>query len=279
MSAHAELLAPQYVDERAVRGWAAVQRTLSLVRHLTSRHLADRHRGSALGFAWTMLNPLLMMLVYTFVFRHVLRLSVAGVPYTCFFLTNYLAWGFFSKAALNAGSSVIDGSHLIKRAPLPRIAFPLSAVFANAIHYLLAVPILLIFNAILGVAPGPPLLLFIALLPLVAVQAFAVGLVLAALAPRFRDVLQLAEVIFTAWFFLSPVVYPMALVKENLAENLLWLYECNPLVGSMTLAQRAFLGQPAALRPVLLSVLLTAAVLAMAIPFFRRRMRHVGELL
>ncbi len=259
-------------------GATALRHTLHLTRHLTVRNLTDRYRGSALGFAWSLLNPLLMMLVYTFVFSHVLRLSLEGVPYTCFFLANYLAWGCFAGGALHAGGSIIGSAHLIRRAPFPHIALPLSAVLAQAINFLAALPVLLIFNALFGIWPSVNLLLLLALLPLLVAQALAVGLLLAALALRFRDMLHLAEVLFTAWFFLSPVIYPMTMLQGELSDPLLTLYQCNPIVGSLTLMQSAFHHQPISAVPLLISVALTVAVLLLAAALFRRQMRDVGEL-
>jgi ABC-type polysaccharide/polyol phosphate export permease len=273
------LIPPAYVDLAPPRAQGGAARTWSLVRHLTGRHLADRYRGSALGFAWTLLNPLLMMLVYTFVFRHVLRLSVEDVPYTCFVLANYLAWGLFSRAAMQAGSSVFEGAHLLRRAHFDHLALPLSAALAHAVHLLAALPVLVLFNAALGVWPGPQFALIALALPLLMCQALVLGLVLAAIAPRFRDALQLAEVLLTAWFFLSPVVYPLALVARELPAELAWLYELNPLVGSLALMQTACLQAPVAVRPLLISICVTAAALPLALLLFRRRMRDVAELL
>ena len=103
-----DFLPPSYRLEGTQEPWSDWFQTVMLVKHLTRRHLAARYRGSLLGFIWSLLNPLLMMGVYTFVFRFVFRATIPGIPYPAFFLTGILAWNFFSVAVMNATTSVAD---------------------------------------------------------------------------------------------------------------------------------------------------------------------------
>src|SRR5205823_7476539 len=121
------LLAPVYQFEGDANVWSDWRKTAMLVKHLTWRHLAARYRGSALGFVWSLLNPMLLMGVYTFVFRFIFRATVPGVPYPVFFLTGILAWNFVNIAAMNAAVSLVDGATLINKIAFPRIVLPLSA--------------------------------------------------------------------------------------------------------------------------------------------------------
>lgn len=269
----------EHIDLARPRGREALARAALLVRHLTVRAVAERHRGSVLGFAWTLFNPLLMMLVYTFVFRHVLRMGLEGLPYTAFFLTNYLAWTLFSRAALEAGTSTLAGAHLLRRAVFEPAALPVSAAAAHLVHFVFALPVLVIFNAVMGLWPGPAVLLVVPAALLLTLQALALGLTLAALAPRWRDVLPLAEVALTAWFFVSPVVYPLTLAAAQLSPAAFSLYQANPLVAPLALMQAAFLGQPVPPSAVATGTALTLAALAAAAWLFRRRLRGVAELL
>src|SRR6266571_2720861 len=88
------LLDPVYQCEGDADVWSDWRKTATLVKHLTWRHLAARYRGSVLGFVWSLLNPVLLMGVYTFVFSIIFRTTVPGVPYSVFFLTGILAWNF-----------------------------------------------------------------------------------------------------------------------------------------------------------------------------------------
>src|SRR5205823_10180671 len=176
--------------------------------------------------------------------RFIFRATVPGVPYPVFFLTGILAWNFVNIAAMNAAVSLVDGATLINKIAFPRIVLPLSAVFSNAINYLMTLPLLVTFNLMFGIAPAPSLLLLPFALLLLLLVAVGVGLLLAALMPFFRDLQHLIEVLFTIWFFLTPVLYPMSLVTQNLTGGLLPLYELNPMVGIMRLVHAVFLGQP-----------------------------------
>ena len=112
------------------------------------------------------------------------------------------------------------------------------------INYLITLPLLIIFNLLFGIVPTLSLLLFPCMLLLLLLVALGVGLLLAALMPFYRDLQQLIEVLFTIWFFLTPVLYPMSLVAQNLPAWLLPVYELNPMVGTMHLVHTVFLGQP-----------------------------------
>ena len=262
--------AGEYLLDPQADVWADWSKTAGLIRQLTRRHLAARYRGSALGFFWSLLNPLLLMLVYTFVFQFVLRMETPGVPYPAFFLTGLLAWSFFSTAARNAATSVIDGAPLIHKAYFPRIALPLGAVLSNAVNYLVALPLLLLFNLAFGVAPGRSLLWLPAAVLLLTLLAVGIGLIAASLTPFFRDLLQLLEVGFAAWFFATPVLYPETLAAENLAGGWWLVYELNPMVGITVLIRAAFLQQPLRLDAVAISAVGCLVLLALGAWIFHR---------
>src|SRR6266540_1576585 len=238
------LLDPVYQFEGDANVWRDWRKTATLVKHLTWRHLAARYRSSALGFVWSLLNPMLLMGVYTFVFNFIFRATVPGIPYPVFFLTGILAWNFISIAATNAAVSLVDSASLINKTAFPRLALPISAVFSNAINYLMTLPLLITFNLLFGITPTLSLLLLPCALLLLLLIALGIGVLLAALMPFFRDLQHLIEVLFTIWFFLTPVLYPMSLVRQNLPEGLLPLYALNPMVGIMHLVHAVFLGQP-----------------------------------
>jgi ABC-type polysaccharide/polyol phosphate export permease len=249
-----EQLDPVYQFEGDADIWRDWCKVVALVKHLTWRHLASRYRSSALGFVWSLLNPVLLMGVYTFIFSIILRTTIPGIPYAVFFLTGVLAWNFVSIASMNAAVSLVDGASLINKAAFPRIALPLSAVLSNAINYLMALPLLVLFNWLFGIAPRFSLLLLPGALLLLLLMATGVGLLLAGLMPFFRDLQHLIEALFTMWFFLTPVIYPMVLVQQNLPEALLPVYELNPMVGTVHFVHTIFLGQPLPGRSIVVAV-------------------------
>jgi len=259
-----------YAVEGPRSPWSDWRRTAELVRHLTRRNLLARYRGSPLGFVWSLLNPILMMSVYTFVFQYVFRISPPGVPYPVFFLTGIMAWNFLHIATMNSSASILDNLSLINKAYFPRYALPLAAVLANFFNYVVSIPILLVFNLLFGIRPGWSLLL----LPLAMLQllllAVAVSLIISCLTPFFRDLVQLLEMFFVAWFFASPVLYPATLPQQNLSPAVFWLYELNPVVGSVSAIRAVFLGETILPASVVVAVAVTGTLLVIGIVTFRR---------
>ena len=270
--------APVYQLEGTSNIWSNWRKTVTLLKHLTRRHLAARYRGSALGFVWSLLNPVLLMGVYTFVFRVIFRTTVPGVPYSVFFLTGILAWSFFNTAAINAAVSLVDGAPLLKKAAFPLIVLPVSAVLSNAVNYVVTIPLLLIFNLLFGMAPTLSFLLLPCMLLLLLLMATGVGLLLAALMPFFRDLQHLIEVLFTIWLFLTPVFYPMSLIRQNLPEGLVPLYELNPMVGTIHLVRAVFLDQPVPWASVAIATGGAVCLLGLGLWVFQRLAIHCAEL-
>ncbi|HEY5865028.1 MAG TPA: ABC transporter permease [Candidatus Tectomicrobia bacterium] len=268
---------PVYQFEGNANLWSDWRKTVTLVKHLTRRHLAARYRGSALGFLWSLLNPMLLMGVYTFVFAFIFRTAAPDVPYSVFLITGLLAWNFVSTAAMNAAVSLVDGAPLLKKTAFPLFVLPVSAVLSNAVNYLITLPLLIIFNLLSGIAPTLSLLLFPCMLLLLLLVALGVGLLLAALMPFFRDLQQLIEVLFTMWFFLTPVLYPMSLVSQNLPAWFLSLYELNPMVGTMHLVHTVFLGQPLPGTSVVVALGGMLCFLGLGLWVFQRLAMHASE--
>ena len=272
------LLSPAYKFEDGSNVWDNWGRLVTLVKHLASRNLALRYRGSALGFLWSLLNPVLLMVVYTFVFRLVFQTTVPGIPYPVFFLTGMLAWNFVSVGAMSAAVSLLEGKALISKCAFPRVALPMSAVLSNAVNYLMSVPILIAFNILFGITPTRSLLLFPFALILLLSIALAVGLLLAALIPLFRDLQHLVEVLFITWFLLTPVLYPMDQVTKSISKNLSLLYAMNPMVGVIELVHGVFFGQPVSGTIIGISLAGTFCFLVAGSLVFRRMAVYVTEI-
>lgn len=184
-----------------------------LVENLVIRDLKVRYKHSALGFLWSLVNPLLLMLVFTVVFT--VMLPDVDIPrFPVFVLCALLPWNFFSTSLAGAVHSITQNGHLVKKIYFPREILPISTVFSNLANFLLALPVLFV----LALALGQPLSPWLIYLPvIVAVQVvFTVGvaLVLATLNVFYRDTAVILEVIMQAWFFLTPVFYPIGILPE-----------------------------------------------------------------
>ena len=190
-----------------------------LIQTLVARDLKARYRGSVLGFFWSFANPLLLLLVYTFVFSVVLEGFRPGdiEPYALFLFCGLLPWTWFSSALTESSNALLANGNLIKKVLFPAEVLPVVAVLANLVHFLLALPILLI--GLVFFAPGTPgvveVLWFPAVLAVQFLLTLGIGLFLAALTVHFRDLKDLLANVLTLWFFASPIIYPMALVADR----------------------------------------------------------------
>ena len=184
-----------------------------LVRNLVLRDLKARYKNSVLGFVWSLLNPLLMMLVFTVVFTVMLPTNIERFP--VFILCGILPWNWFSGSVGGAIHTIVGNATLIKKVYFPREALPLSLILSNAVNFLLALtvlfPLMLAFHT-----PLTPWLLFLPVLILVqAVFTLGVALILSTVNVFFRDTAVIMEVVLQAWFFLTPVVYDMKVLPEH----------------------------------------------------------------
>jgi ABC-type polysaccharide/polyol phosphate export permease len=193
-----------------------------------------RYKSSLLGVAWSWLNPLLMMSVYTVLFTVLLH-NDSIRHYPVFLLCGLLPWQFFNDSVIQATGSIVDNAHLIKKVYFPAEVLPLSTILANLVNFLIALP--LFFG--LALLLGARLTWYVLLLPLTLLiqLVFTVGLslILATLNVFYRDTRIILGVIMLAWFFLTPVFYPINSVPKEAAllginfDAQLWLRRLNPM--------------------------------------------------
>jgi ABC-type polysaccharide/polyol phosphate export permease len=194
-------------------------KTLELIRYremfmgLVDREVRARYRGSALGFLWSMLNPLMLMVIYSLVFSVFMRINIPN--YALFLFCGLLPWAWFSTSLGNATASISANSNLIKKVYFPLEILPMVNVTTNLVNFVLSLPVLFLGMAIAHV-PFTPALLFLPLL--MAIQfllTLGLSLVLCTLNAFFRDVEQLLQPLLMAWFYLTPVVYPVSQVPAE----------------------------------------------------------------
>lgn len=200
-----------------------------LIQTLVLRELKSRYRGSILGFLWSFLNPLFLMLVYTLVFSVYLRNPMKG--YSAFLFCGLLPWLWFSTSIMNGAASIRGGGHLIKKVAFPAEILPLVAVLSNMINFLLSLPILFLFLLIFKIAITPLIFLFPLLLLIQFVFSTGLVLFLSAINVHFKDVEQILNNLLMLLFFLTPIIYPATFIPESYREFFLIL---NPLFSLMT---------------------------------------------
>ncbi|MFQ5408217.1 MAG: ABC transporter permease [Anaerolineales bacterium] len=194
-----------------------------LLLELISRNIKTRYKRSVLGVAWTMLNPLLTMVVLTVVFSQLFAFRLPLYP--VYLLSGLLVWNFFSQSTVAAINELVWSSSLLKRIYVPRTLFAVAAVGTALVNVALALVPLGIIMLATG-APLRPALLFLPVaLALAGLFALGVGLALSALAVFFADVVDMYQIVLVAWMYLTPIFYP----PEILADNVRWLLYVNPM--------------------------------------------------
>ena len=192
-----------------------------LIRTLVARELKARYRGSILGFFWSFANPLLLLLVYTFVFSVILPGFRGGElePYALFLFCGLLPWTWFASSLMESSNVLIANGNLIKKVMFPAEILPIVSVLSNMVHFLFGLPVLgafLAYYALDGRLPGPLQLVELVWLPAVILVQLLLtlgcALILSALTVHFRDIRDLLNNLLTLWFFASPIIYPMAMV-------------------------------------------------------------------
>jgi ABC-type polysaccharide/polyol phosphate export permease len=185
----------------------------SLLRDLVSRDLKVRYKRSVLGVVWTMLNPLLLMLVFAFVFAHVFQ---SAVPHFAIYLMcGLLVWNFFSQATSWSTGCLLGYSGLIKKIYVPKAIFIVATVLAGLVNLLLSLVPLALIMVVTG-HPFHTTLLFLPV-PIFLLLCFSLGLswLLAPLCTLFQDIVQIYTVLLQAWFYLTPIIYPLEALPER----------------------------------------------------------------
>lgn len=179
-----------------------------LLYNLVVRDVKVRYKNSVLGILWSLIHPLLMMLVFTFVFK-VLAGNSRLPAYPAFILSGILAWNLFNSSVMGSTNCIVGNSHLIKKVYFPRAVLPIAVVLSNLVNYLLALPVYFVLSMALGLRPS----VWVLLLPaVVVVQIFftlGISFVLATANVFYRDTRIVMEVVLLAWFFLTPIFYPI----------------------------------------------------------------------
>lgn len=187
----------------------------ALVQSLVARELKARYRGSVLGFLWSFINPLLVLLTYTLVFTVILPNRQPDIqPFFLFLFCGILPWTWFQASLAESAGVLIASSNLIKKVLFPAEVLPTVCVLANLAHFLLGVPILLLFLVLEGRLAWTALLLPLPILVQL-VLTLGLSLLLSALTVHFRDIQNILQHVLHLWFFATPVIYSYAAIAEG----------------------------------------------------------------
>ncbi len=194
-----------------------------LIKNLVKSDLKTKYSGSVLGFAWSMLNPLLMMLVLYFVFSNVFKFTQEH--FALYLLIGIMSWRFFALGTSSAMSSIVGKASLVTKIYIPReiltLSTVISALISSLLEFLVLIPLLIIFGASVSLT----ILVFPVLHALYFMIIYGIALALASLYVYYRDLNQIWDVLLQIGFFLSPIVYPISLIPDKY----IFYYMLNPV--------------------------------------------------
>ena len=206
------------------------------------REFQSKYRNSLLGALWTVLNPLAMILVYTVVFSQVMQAKLPGVAssygYSIYLCAGVLTWGLFAEIVGRGQNVFLDNANLLKKLTFPRICLPVITVLSASLNFAIIFLLFTVFLVLSGQFPG---LVFLAVLPVLALQiifATGLGMSLGVLNVFFRDVGQFFGIVLQFWFWFTPIVYPLKAVHEGMRGVL----ELNPMTPVIAAYQGILVG-------------------------------------
>ena len=231
------------------------------------RDVKARYKQTMAGVTWVIIQPLVSMLIFSIFFGRWLKVSSGEIPYPVFVFCALVPWTYFVHALTVASLSVVGQQSVISKAYFPRLLLPLSAVLGGLVDLFTSMLVLIPLMLFYGFTPGPQILALPLFVLLAALTALGVGLWLAAINVRFRDVNHAMPFITQLWLFITPVAYPISLVPEA------WrlLYELNPMVAVVEGFRWALTGATELpLRMLMISGGVALAILVSGLYWFRR---------
>lgn len=223
-------------------GLSELWRFRELVYFLAWRDVKVRYRQTVLGVAWAILQPLMMMAVFTVCFGRMAGVPSAGLPYPLFAYAGLLAWTFFATAVNGASNSVVGSERLITKIYFPRLAIPFAAAGAAVVDFAVALSLLGVMMLYYGVAPGVGLLAVPAIFGLILLTALGCGTLLAALNVAYRDFRYVTPFLLQLWMFATPTVYMQPSAARTGSGLLGALLNLNPMTGLVDAFRVAILG-------------------------------------
>lgn len=219
-------------DIRPDRGWldldlGAVWRFRELLTVLVMRDLQVLYKQALLGAGWAILQPVFAVIIFSIIFGYIVKMPSEGVPYPLFAFAGVLPWTYFAEAVRRSGVGLVTDSELVRKIYFPRLIMPLANVVSPLVDFCIAFCVLLVVMLFYGIMPNAKMLLIPFLMAITALLALSIGLWLAPINVRFRDIKHTLPFMIQIWMYATPIVYPLSIVPQE------WqmLYSLNPMVG------------------------------------------------
>jgi len=236
-----------------------------LLFQLIIREIKSRYKQSILGYGWVLLNPLLQLLVYSFVFSVIFRFPTNNVPYSIFLFIGLLPWLYLQTAISSATLSLVDHSDLLRKVNFPREVLIYAVIIAKGIDFLFASLIVVPFLLFYHISISSTAILIIPLIFIQIILMTGIGLTISTLNLFYRDIQYLINLLLMMWMYLTPVVYPLSLVPKEWV----FLYKLNPMVGLVEGYRSAVFNYPFDTGTIIWSAILSIAIFILGFITFK----------
>jgi len=270
-----------YIQIKPVKGWQLIDfKELSKYRDLfyflVTRDIKVKYKQTVLGGLWAIIRPFFMMVVFTLFFGKLAQIPSDGIPYPIFSYTAMVAWMYFATSIADSANSLIGEANLISKVYFPRVIVPLSPVLAGLLDFFIAFLVLIGMMIYYHIYPNMMIVLLPLLMLLMVLTASGVGMFLAALNAKYRDIRYTIPFIIQLWLFASPVVYPASMVPEKYR----FLYALNPMVGVIEGFRSVLLGTVAfPTRMIAISALVSVVLFIFGLFYFKQMERYFADVL
>ena len=242
---------------------------------LTLRDIKVRYKQTVLGVVWALIQPVMLMVVFSIFFGRLAKIPSDGYPYPIFVYAALLPWVFFANAISSSASSVVGSATLISKVYFPRLIIPLASIGAGLIDFAIATLVLLLLMIFYGVGWSVNLLAAPVLVVAVLFTALGIGTFLSALNVAYRDFRYVIPFLIQLWMFATPVVYPASLVPEKWQ----WILYLNPMAGLIEGFRSAFLGRPFDFEALGISFTVAVIVFLVGVAYFEKVERRFADII
>ena len=209
-----------------------------LLFSLTSKELKSKYRQASGGFGWMLVMPLVQTVIFSFIFRYIFKVKIGH--YTLFLLSGLFSWAFFRSSLDGAANSILGNASLIKKTYFPREILPISSVMANLVSFFFALVVLLAFSLLSGVSWSRGLVWLPWVIFIQVVLTLGIALFLAGMNTVYREVQFIMDILLLVWFYATPIVYSLEMVKNTLPKSMFFFYQLNPMAGIIRSYQNIF---------------------------------------
>jgi lipopolysaccharide transport system permease protein len=263
------------------KGWQLIdfhelRQYRDLFYFLVARDIKVKYKQTVLGGLWAVIQPFFSMVVFTLFFGKLAQMPSDGIPYPIFNYTAMVAWTYFAGVVSGSGNSLVGNSNLISKVYFPRLIIPLTPALAGLLDFAIAFIVLLGMMLYFKIAPTLLILTVPFLVLLMMLTSSGVGMILAALNAKYRDIRYTIPFLVQLWMFASPIVYPTSIVPERYR----MVYALNPMVGVIEGFRSALLGSGAFPTGVLLvSAAISTALFIIGALYFRQTERFFADII